>query len=540
MTTLLKQLDTAHPLDSLFTFVERGGRIGLYALCLGLGFLLSRAFVPMDIFPVIFICFPLMVALVDRSASKINAFLLGWWCGFGFFSAGLVWVGHSFTQQDHVPVILAPFATLMLASTMALYVGLIFLVAKALWPRSPLNPLRIVIFASAWIGMEILRSTLFTGFPWHIISAVWANWLPILQMSYYLGVFGLGFLTVLMATVPIILLDQTRLRNRVFTGLLAATIIMAGTLVGLMRLYNNETHFHLETNLRLIQANVQQYEKWKSHLIDGHFDKHLRLSRAGDQEGRAQGIKLLIWPEASVQSDSFDREASIERWRISKLLEFGAFAIVGAPRYQQTPDGINYYNSLFALNRKADLYARYDKHHLIPFGEYMPLQSFFGLIGLDSLATSVPFSSGLGPQTIQLPGIPSFSPLICYEVIFPSAAIDFTQRPEWLLNITNDGWFGLTEGPYQHLALARMRAVEEGLPLVRSAGTGISAVIDPLGRTITQLDLGHEGILESPLPLALPAPTVSSDSRLLIIGFLTSFILIFAIISRIYILSNHG
>ena len=482
------------------------------------GALLTATFAPLSFFPAALAAFPLMVLLVDCAKSRQQAFTFGWWTGFGLFSIGLTWIGHSFTQQDNVPAILAPFAILILAGLMALYIAAVFWVSWRLWIK---GPLRVLLFATVWMLFEFARGYLFTGFPWHLAGTMWADWLPVAQLASLISIYGLSALTVLGFSVFSLFLYK-RPSMPEYGAVAAVVLVFAGgALWGQMRLQNNDTEYDLAVSLRLVQANVKQRDKWRSHLIDDHFDKHMKLSRGASERGRAEGVKLLIWPETAVQRESFDREASLLRWRMSRMLEFGSYAITGAPRYARTAEGANYYNSLFALNSRGQLYAKYDKKHLVPFGEYLPFQGILKAIGLEQLTGGVAFAAGKAIETIHLPGVPSFSPLICYEVIFPGRVVMENDRPEWLLNITNDGWFGLTNGPYQHLGLARFRAIEEGLPLVRSASTGVSAVIDSYGRTVASLAVDRTGILDSPLPLPLDAPAHSTSFKMMITFLLT-------------------
>ncbi|MFC3050319.1 apolipoprotein N-acyltransferase [Kordiimonas pumila] len=492
------------------------------------GALLSRCFAPVNMFPLVFLAIPVCLLLVSHARGGRDAFAAGWWFGLGLFSVGLNWVGHSFTQQDQVPAILAPFAVFFLAAILALYQGIVFWVS---WRLGVRGWRLVLVFAAIWTLMEVARSIWFSGFPWHLIGSMWADWLSVAQILYLIGIYGLSFLTLLVAGSFFLFFDRGGFSMRglyVPCAALVVLAIVAGT--GYYRLHTHATRFDLDVSMRLVQANVPQREKWISYLIDDHFDSHMQLSRSSDKNGKAEGIKLLIWPETAVQRESFDREGSLLRWRMSKLLDFGSYALTGAPRYTEENDEIKYYNSLIAINSKAELYARYDKNHLVPFGEYMPFADFLRAIGLSQLAGDVAFASGTELKTISLPGVPSFSPLICYESLFSGHVIRLDDRPEWLLNISNDGWFGMTEGPYQHLAQARLRAIEEGLPLVRSTSTGISAVIDSYGRTVSSLGLGKMGTVESPLPLSIEPPLVSSMLRNLLMAFLTAVIVLYYLI----------
>ncbi len=509
-------------LIGLMAWLDSKGRFGLPALAFLVGVVFSRAFAPVNFFPALFVAVPMMLLMLGQARGRAEAFGFGWWAGFGFFAVGLNWIGHSFTQQQSIPAILAPFAVTALAAILAVYIGLAFWMTHQLRAR---GFLRVLVFASTWVLFEMARGTWFTGFPWNLAGTAWANWLPVAQVSYYIGAYGLSFLTFVAAGAMVYLIDGTMGWRRFVAPVAGVVVFLAVAAFGYMRLSEAQTKFHLAVSLRLVQANVKQSEKWLAHLIEDHFSTHMQLSRDGDEDGRARGVRLLIWPETAVQTEKFDREGSLHRWRISKLLDYGSFALVGAPRFTVKDGEVDFYNSLFAINAQADLYARYDKAHLVPFGEYVPFEKTLNKWGINPLTGAQSWTSGAGPKTIELPGIPSFSPLICYEIVFPGQVTSPADRPEWLLNITNDAWFGMTEGPYQHLAQARMRAIEEGLPLVRSASTGVSAVVDPYGRTVQSLGLGRQGLVESPLPQAIEPAPLSSRQRSAIMALLCAFIL---------------
>lgn len=482
------------------------------ALAFSAGAMLTSGLSPTNFLLAPFIVVPVFILLIDTARSSKDAFRSGWWVGFGYFVFGLSWIGHSFTQQDNVPVILAPFATAALAAVMSLYIAATFWLSKRLWCR---GWMRVPLFAALWTLFEFARGFWFTGFPWNLLGSMWADWVTVAQAASIVTVYGLTGVTLLASGALVVLVGPKPSLGAITGSVVAALIMPALHLWGDARLDSHKTEYELGVGLRLVQANVQQHEKWVSHLIDDHFDKHLDLSRGNSTRGKAESVKVLIWPESAVQRENFDREGSLLRWRMSRLLEFGAFAITGVPRYERSPDGIDYYNSMVALNARGQLYGRYDKTHLVPFGEYIPFQGFFSLFGLNQLAGSVSFKPGEARTIIQLPGVPSFAPLICYEVIFPGQTGMGDERPGWILNLTNDGWFGVTNGPYQHLAMARFRAIEEGLPLVRSASTGISAVIDPYGRVISRMGINRQGILDSPLPSVAAAPSYSTRFKLL-------------------------
>ncbi len=510
-----------------FNWLEAQSRFGMPVFAFLLGVLLSRAFAPTNLFPAVFIVIPFALLLLGRARDGKAAFGYGWWVGFGLFSLGLNWIGYSFTQQDNVPAILAPFAVFALTALLSIYTGVSFWVT---WRLQVTGIARVFVFAASWTLFEVARGFWFTGFPWHLVGAMWAEWLPVAQTVYWLSVYGLSFLTVFAAGSLVLFLDEKPPLKAVgiaIAGMLLFPVLAVG---GYQRLSNNETYYNLGVSLRLVQANISQNEKWRSYLINDHFDNHMQLSRSQSEKGKAEGIKLLIWPETAVQRETFDRDGSLLRWRMSRLLDFGSYAITGAPRFTEEGGELNYYNSLIAFNAKGSLYARYDKNHLVPFGEYLPLEGVLKAMGLSQLTKMMggsAWSAGETLQTVKLPGVPSFSPLICYEGIFPGQVILPENRPEWMLIISNDAWFGMTDGPYQHLALSRLRAIEEGLPLVRSTSTGVSAVIDAHGRTVSSLGLGRRGTVESPLPKAIEEPPFPTGLRILAFVFLSAGILAF-------------
>ncbi len=513
-------------LDLIFAWIEAKGSMAYWLFAFILGAAISRIFAPNDFFPLLFIIVPLWLTAINRSPSGKQIFSFGWWTGFGLFAFGLNWIGYSFTQQEAVPAFLAPFAILGLAGILSLYIGLAFWLT---WLIKGNMVARIFVFAAIWTLLEIARGILFSGFPWHLIGAMWANWLPIAQSASFITVYGLSLVSLIVAGSYICIFRKAAKPVWLLFPLASTLVSIIIGSAGYLRLETAEVKFHTGVSIRLVQANVKQREKWISYLIENHFDKHIGLSRSSSPQGKADGVKLLIWPETAVQRQNFDREGSIPRWRLSRLLDRGSYALVGAPRYQANDNKYDFYNSLFAVNYKGDIHARYDKKHLVPFGEYLPFEGILNAVGLSQLTGGSAFQGGQQNETLSLPGVPPFSPLICYEVIFPGNVLAPSSkeapRPEWILNITNDGWFGLTDGPYQHLALARFRAIEEGLPLVRNAGGGISAVIDPYGRTLSQLELNRQGVIDSVLPRAIEAPRVPVRVKILLV-ILTSLIIL--------------
>jgi apolipoprotein N-acyltransferase len=262
--------------------------------------------------------------------------------------------------------------------------------------------------------------------------------------------------------------------------------------------------------LRLVQGNVAQQEKWRPEGRARVFQRHLALSAQGGP------VTHVIWPESAAPY-ALDQDPAA-RQMIAEVVPPGGLLLTGGERFDLSREPPLAWNTLFVIDHGGALVARYDKRDLVPFGEFLPLRAVLSRIGLEKLTHgTIDFQPGPGRQTITLPGLPPVSPLICYEAIFPGNVVDPDARPDWLLNITNDAWFGRSTGPYQHLAMARMRAIEEGLPLVRSANTGISAVVDPWGRIQTELGLGETGVLDATLPRPLPQGTPFARTGLVIV-----------------------
>ena len=501
--------------QSIFSFFEASKARKPYALYvflmfLGVGF--SYAFQPYNVAPIVFLITPLLVWVIDRAPNTREAFARGWFFGFGLFIKGMSWVGHSFTMQDEVPEWLAPIAILALAAVLASFKGLAFALAKRLVVP---GVMRIVSFACAWMIAETLQGSLFTGLPWLLVGSMWADWTAMLQGAALVGVYGLSLATVFIAASPALFLEVKPTNFSRWTPVAAMGLLIVWAGFGIGRLNITEVDVFPGFKMRLVQARIEQQDKWLSYLLEDHFSEHLKLTRQGSASGKADNIDLIIWPETAVP-ENLSLRSSLMRYRLSQLVGRSGHIITGAPRIMRNEDGTRrIYNSLFALDEQANVVAQYDKFHLVPFGEYLPLGSLLRLFGLDQLTGGGEgFSSGLGPRTITIDGVPSFSPLICYEVIFPDMVSDWQDRPQWLLNVTNDAWFGLSEGPYQHLALARMRAVEEGMAMVRVAGSGITVVIDPLGRNIASMQVGAKGIIDSSLPMPLKdLPTLGMKKR---------------------------
>jgi apolipoprotein N-acyltransferase len=492
------------------------------AAALALGGLSAAALPPVYATPALVIAFPGLVWLIDGAVDWKRAFRDGWWFGFGHFIGGLYWVANALLVDAAQWAWLIPFAVLCIPAILAFYIAAV----GALVQRAQSTALRILLLGCGWTLAEWLRGQLFSGFPWNPIGSVWAFSDVAIQPAAAVGVLGLGFFTVLACAMPAALRDLT---GRTRWALPAAGAALIATLFayGAIRLPVGEVATVPGVTLRVVQPNIPQHLKWQRELRDHHIATLLRLSR----QPASQPITHLIWPETSVP---FVPSADVAgRAAIASVIPEGGLLLTGAIR--TTMQGVRpfrIWNSLHAIDRAGRIVATYDKFHLVPFGEYMPLGDMLGLKKFTAGRTD--FSAGPGPRTLKLPGLPAFSPLICYEIIFPGnvtaprltiSAGQRGERPGWLLNVTNDAWFGNSAGPRQHLVAARFRAVEQGLPVVRAANTGISAIIDPYGRLIGHIGLGLQGSVDSALPRALKSAVAYSsfgDSPILFLCLMLS------------------
>lgn len=337
-----------------------------------------------------------------------------------------------------------------------------------------------------WYASEISRSFLFTGFPWNLSGYIWD--LQLLQSTRFFGIFGLSALTIASCIVCF-----TR-QKKVGIGIFCC---MAGLWIdGYIRLKSPQ--INTDVTIRLVQPSIDQKQKWLPSFFEKNLERLEYLTTAKSEKA----IDITIWPEAAV-TVPLDKYLDLSQ-HLGAMISKG-YLITGAPRIDY--DKKQVFSSLHVIDHSGVMHATFDKFHLVPFGEYVPLRQFNPFPKLTD--GTMDYSSGIGPRTIEVHGMLSFSPLICYEAIFSGCVIDSKNRPQWLLNITNDAWYGNTSGPHQHLKIVQVRAIEEGLPVVRVANNGISAVIDAYGRIIHQLELDKIGFIDANLPSLLP-PTLYS------------------------------
>lgn len=472
----------------------RGWRRAAVAVAAGAATALAQPPVSWPV--VLFAALPVLLWLLDGARGPRAGFALGWLAGTGHFAAALFWIVEPFYVEPEVFGWMAPFALVGMAGGLALFWALPF----AVFGRWPGRGIRGVLFLAAlWSLSEVARSYVLTGFPWGLAAYAWIE-TPVMQVVALVGPHGLGFLTLVAALLPALL------RRRAV--LVACAMLAAGWGYGLWRLAEPVPVRPDGFTIRLVQPDADQALKWQPGMAQVFYDRHLELTAAVPR------ADVTIWSETAVPFALGDRP---DLQAQSAGMAAPGHLILGIERYEDGASGRRWYNSLAVLGADGAPAAVYDKYRLVPFGEYIPLAPWVARLGIPALAplTGGGFSAGDGPHRIEVPGIPPFLPLICYEAIFPQGLRAPEGRPDWLVQVTNDAWFGTVSGPYQHLAQARSRAIEQGLPLARAANTGISAVIDPLGRINASLALGEIGSVDAALPGSMPATLYSRTGDLL-------------------------
>jgi apolipoprotein N-acyltransferase len=477
-----------------FVRALKGWRRVLFAFVAGL--LSALAFAPFGVFPFLLLGFAALVLLIDGAQTAARpvraAALAGWVFGFGQFLAGLYWIAYAFLVDAADHLWQMPFIMVLLPAGLALLIGAATATASRFWHA---GWQRVFLLAACYATAEWVRGWLFTGFPWNLPAYGWGASMAVLQVNAVVGAYGLSLLTVLFGASLALLLDRSRdwIVPAAMTGLFA--LIWIG---GDIRLGTTQIQTVPGVHLRLVQPNVPQQEKYLPEKRATHWNDLIRLSLVKHGAEPTH----IIWPEAAPPFLLGREPVALDDVAI---LTANRVLMTGAVRAEVVPGKKPvFFNSFYIFGHGGRLIATYDKFHLVPFGEYVP--QFLQELGLGNVV-NMPgsFGFGDGPHTFAIPDAPSVGPLICYEILFPGA-VTARERPQWLVNITDDSWFGppSSTGPKQHLLIARVRAIEEGLPIARDANTGITAMIDPMGRLLGTLANGKTGVLDSDLPRALP------------------------------------
>jgi len=480
---------------------------------------------PFFLSPVLFLTLPILVWLIDgadgrsgqlrsRRGAATRAAISGWWFGFGYFLFGLYWIGEAFLVEADKFAWALPFAVTLLPAGLSLFFALAAFLARFAWCD---GIARIVVLSVTLALTEWLRGHVLTGFPWNTLGYALTSPLPLMQTAGVLGIYGLTLWTVLIFASPLVLWVERGQGWRaaalpMMVAMVPLAVLAAG---GWLVLSRDSTVVDDRVLIRIVQPSIPQREKWLPEMQARNFAIHLDTSRE-DATGKRDdlaGVTHVIWPEAAMPFLPLDRPEALAM--IGELLPSQTYLVTGALRLKRpavgAPGPVVAYNSLMAFGTGGRLASLYDKIHLVPFGEYLPFQDTLERWGFEQLTRlRGGFAVGETPRPLlSLPGLPRIGGLICYEAIFPGEVVQGQERPGLLINLTNDGWFGNSIGPHQHFHQARVRAVEQGLPLIRAANNGISAVIDSQGRILSRLELNRRGVIDTGLP-SIGAPTLYS------------------------------
>jgi apolipoprotein N-acyltransferase len=482
-----------------------GWRAGLAAFVLGAFSALAMA--PFYIFPILILTLSGSVWLLDGAVRQRRplraAAWRGWAFGFGYCAFGFYWIGYSFLVQPEAHLWLLPFAAATFPGGLALFFAAAFALSAWFW-RCDWR--RVVIFAFALSATEWLRGNIFTGLPWNLFGYTWGVSVETMQFASIAGVYGLTLATLIAFAAPAALVranGAVQPRALLAWGAIALPVLLFS--FGWLRVPSQPQADIAGIALRVVQPDVPQTEKWKSELAQRNWQ---RLIEPLALNGQAP-YTHAVWPEAAPP---FILSEHVDAMRmIGIALPRGAVLMTGSVFRERRDGDTQFFNGFHAVNDQGSVIATYAKSHLVPFGEYLPFGSLLESLGITKITGGKGgYTSGPGVRSLTLP--PSFlrgarkttfGPLICYEIVFPGNVVEPGNRPDWLVNLTDDSWFGPSTGPYQHLGISRMRAVEEGLSVVRAANTGISAIIDPYGRVVASLPLGTQGVIDGGVPTPL-------------------------------------
>ena len=459
------------------------------------------AFEPFGLWVLMPVAFAVLLWLLWQTKSLGQAILTGWLFGFGQFAVGLNWIATAFTYQSNMPAWLGWVAVILLSFYLAIYPALATGLA---WRFGKDKEVAMVLaLAGAWAITEWLRAGIFTGFAWNPAAAAMAP-TPLITTTALIGTYGLSALTVLLGAVI-----WLEVRRKWLPG---ALILLGATILWLLPSAAVPDDPLAIKSIRIVQPNIGQQDKWRPGFENEAAERMAALSaRPGGERPR-----LLLWPEAAVIAPLADERsgppqalAAFERARAARSIGPGEYLITGGigltSKDRRTIDEAT--NSVFVLAPGGRIVGRYDKAHLVPYGEYLPMRPLLSRVGLSRLAPGeTDFASGPGPKTIYIPGWGRVGLQICYEIIFSGHVVNWQHRPDFIFNPSNDAWFG-SWGPPQHLAQARLRAAEEGIPVIRATPTGISAIITARGEVVREIGRNQAGVIDGYLPAAAIKPT---------------------------------
>ncbi|MEH6758005.1 MAG: apolipoprotein N-acyltransferase [Parasphingorhabdus sp.] len=494
------------------------------------GALSATGFAPLGFWPISLLALALWITIVDRLESRKAAFFVGWLFGLGHFVVGLNWIAKAFTFQAAMPGWLGYIAVILLSLYLAVFPALAALGAWSTGRRRPIA--YILAFAAFWIITEWMRSWVFSGFIWNPLGVIAVD-SPFAMSARSIGTYGLSGIVIAVAGLVasaaggLLATQWGIVLRRVF-----ALILIGGGTVLLAMVGSGEdiSPSAAQHTITVVQPNIGQQDKWQAGYEEQNLAKLARLTRRKDDEPR-----ILFWPEAAIPDYLetgyplryyYGRSPDMVRGQLASLMKPGDVLVLGALKLEfdevAAPDerrAIGARNSVFAMGSDHEILGRYDKSHLVPYGEYLPMRPLLSAIGLSRLAPGdFDFWPGPGPQSLDLGSFGKMGLQVCYEIIFSGQIVNAEDRPNFIFNPSNDAWFG-SSGPPQHLAQAQLRALEEGLPIIRSTPTGISAVISSKGRVLKSIPMGQAGRIDSKLPLPESPTLFARYGNILSLGF---------------------
>lgn len=513
-------------------------------LAIGAGAIGVLALPPFGFFAAMFVSFTLLVWLLDGAAAAPGsgiirrlwpAFFTGWLFGFGYFVAGLWWLGHALMIDADQFAWALPLAIFGLPAFLAIFYGLATALARLVWSD---GVGRIAALAFGFGLLEWLRSFVFTGFPWNAIGYGMMPTPLMMQSAHLVGMLGVTVLSVFVFAAPALI----GTRQGAIPGIGLAAILFAAHLgYGYYALNLPEPAFRADAKapvVRVVQPNIDQEAKIDTDADrTAIFEKHLSLSAAPPKAGEKRP-DIIVWPETALPFILTDNKDALTR--IADVLDDDQILITGAVRAEDMGPGMppRYYNSIYVIDGRGQIIGAADKVHLVPFGEYVPFENvlkYFGIANIVEMPGG--FSAAARRGLLTLPSSIRLYPLLCYEIIFPNEMTPDIARADAIVNVTNDAWFGDTPGPYQHFQQARVRAVEYGLPLIRSANSGISALVDSHGRLISGLDLNQQGFVDATLG-SVTQPNIDQKLRIIYFWLVLAFMGLIALISRMGFISG--
>ncbi|MGN6287692.1 MAG: apolipoprotein N-acyltransferase [Sphingopyxis terrae] len=527
----------------IIAFADRRPKL----LALALGAVSATGFAPLNLWPLTLLALAGWMLLVARSSKGWRAFGAGWAFGVGHFMLGLNWIATAFTYQAAMPAWLGWIAVVLLAVYLAVHPALVawgaWAIQKFVAPANAGATLSFVLaFAALWTLTEWLRSWLFTGFAWNPLSVILVPVTPLSSPVRFIGTYGVSAIVILLA--GFLLLQAIQWLPRWWRALIPSfrdgtfpSVILGGALFALFALTIPLTHMAQFDDLgrtpvkagqaipiTVVQPNIGQQDKWEGDKADANFAKLARLTAP-----KSDAPRLILWPEAAIPdyletgypAIYYDRSPAEARGRLTALMNPGDLMLLGALKleFDRTGQAVGARNAVMTVHADGTLGPRYDKAHLVPYGEYLPMRPLLSAIGLSRLAPGdLDFWPGPGPHTLDLGAFGKAGLQICYEIIFSGEVVDRAHRPDFIFNPSNDAWFGAW-GPPQHLAQARLRAIEEGLPVIRATPTGISAVIDADGRIVEALPMHAAGRIDAFIPKAHAPTLFARYGNMLPVGF---------------------